>query len=274
MISFAPHIDNSKLECVICSTGKVERTAFYLQSQGQPLFAWLHRGEQARSLKHGIILCAPIGYEQVHSHRSLRHLADALAQAGLSVLRFDYHGTGDSAGIDENAGRYAAWLANIGDAMTWMRQHLGCEQISLFGGSLGGIRGALLVAVDPRIKRAVLALAGASSAFGATSAPGYAVSDWATGMANTGFNGVGPVGIAADPNSIHDIYVMNYASGQLYKYNDAAGGVEGPAFRVSTGNFYGANNAAGIAFDKTGRLYVALQASSRVAEIGFCDHYE
>ena len=113
---------------------------------------------------------------------------------------------------------------------------------------------------------AVLGVFGASSAFGATAAPGYAVSDWATGMANQGPGGVGPVGIAADPNSIHDIYVMNYAAGLLYKYTDAAGGVEGPAFLVSTGSFFGGNNAAGIAFDKTGRLYAALQASGRVVE--------
>lgn len=120
---------------------------------------------------------------------------------------------------------------------------------------------------------AVLAIVGASSAFGATAAPGYAVSDWATGMANTGSFGVGPVGVAADPNSIHDIYVMNYASSRLYKYNDAAGGVEDATHFVGvvadTGIFaYGtASGPAGIAFDKTGRLYVAIQGWWRVAEI-------
>lgn len=115
---------------------------------------------------------------------------------------------------------------------------------------------------------ALLAVFGASSALGATAAPGYAVSDWVTGATNSG---VGPVGIAADPNSTHDIYVTNYRSGTLYKYTDTAGGVEGPAHQVSTLGIYGGNNAAGLAFDKTGRLYVALQAWGRVAEISKTD---
>ena len=46
---------------------------------------------------------------------------------------------------------------------------------------------------------AVLAVFGATSAFSATAAPGYAVTNWVTGAANTGFFGVGPIGIAADP---------------------------------------------------------------------------
>src|SRR4051794_16899669 len=80
----------------------VRRTPYYFKSQGQWLFGWLHRREQAAHPDHGVIICPPVGHEQVHAHRSLRHLADALAGAGFLVMRFDYHGTADSAGSGED----------------------------------------------------------------------------------------------------------------------------------------------------------------------------
>ena len=84
-------------------------------------------------------------------------------------------------------------------------------------------------------------------------------------MANNG--AVGPVGVAADPNSPNDIYVTNYATGTLYRYDSTTGGIEGPAHQVSPLGLYGGNNATGLAFDKDGKLYVALQGSWAVAEI-------
>jgi pimeloyl-ACP methyl ester carboxylesterase len=128
----------------------VRRTAFYLKSQRQWLFAWLHRREQACS-DHGVIVCPPLGHEQIHAHRSLRHLADAAARAGFPVLRLDYHGTGDSAGTDEDPDRYATWLANLRDARAWMREQLGCQHITLVGLRLGAalaVQAAAAQAVD------------------------------------------------------------------------------------------------------------------------------
>ena len=98
------------------------RTPFYFESQGDRLFAWLHRLESASRRDHGVILCPPIGHEQIHAHRSLRHLADAVAAAGFPVVRFDYHGTGDSGGSAEEADGVATWLANIRDASDWLEQ--------------------------------------------------------------------------------------------------------------------------------------------------------
>ncbi len=120
-------------------TATVRRTPLYFDSQGQGLFAWLHHPEPRSALRHGVVLCPPLGYEQIHAHRSLRHLADGLARAGFSVLRFDYHGTGDSAGSEEDPDRLATWLANVRDAQAWLRQELGCTRISLAGLRLGAL---------------------------------------------------------------------------------------------------------------------------------------
>lgn len=115
----------------------VQRTPFYLESRGQGLFAWLHSPEQGPRSHHGVVLCPTVGYEQIPSHRSLRHLADALARAGFAALRFDYQGTGDSSGTDEDADRYATWLANVHDARRWLQAQLGCPRVSLLGVRLG-----------------------------------------------------------------------------------------------------------------------------------------
>ena len=114
-------------------TDGVIRTPFYFESRHQWLFAWLHRHERARHADHGVLICPPIGHEQIHAHRSLRHLADAVAAAGFSVVRFDYHGTGDSSGSDEAPERVATWLGNVRDARLWLTQQLGCTRVSAIG---------------------------------------------------------------------------------------------------------------------------------------------
>jgi hypothetical protein len=46
--------------------------------------------------------CAiPFGQEGIRAHRLYRVMSDRLAAAGYHVLRFDYYGSGDSAGSDE-----------------------------------------------------------------------------------------------------------------------------------------------------------------------------
>ncbi|WP_395740778.1 alpha/beta fold hydrolase [Prosthecobacter sp.] len=116
--------------------GQVERTAFYLDSGGHALFAWLHAAAGTVGA-HGVVICPPLGHEQVHSHRTLRHLADRLAARGFAVLRPDYLGTGDSDGTEEDPHRLATWLVNVNDAAEWLRNTAGCQKISLVGLRMG-----------------------------------------------------------------------------------------------------------------------------------------
>lgn len=112
---------------------RVRRVPLYIESRGEPLFAWLHLPESQQAAAHGVLICPPIGHEQIHAHRSLRHLADAFAKARYPVLRFDYHGTGDSPGCDEDPNRVATWLANVRDAHAWLRQQFGCRHTTIVG---------------------------------------------------------------------------------------------------------------------------------------------
>lgn len=124
------------------ASAPVERTAFYLESEGQSLFAWLHR-PAGGSPDHGVLICPPLGHEQVHSHRALRHLAERLAGQGFAVLRLDYHGMGDSDGTDLEPRRFATWQANIRDAANWLQQQAGCDKVSLIGLRMGATLAAL-----------------------------------------------------------------------------------------------------------------------------------
>lgn len=109
-------------------------------------------------------------------------------------------------------------------------------------------------------------LLSAGSALGGVAGPGYAATDFVTGLADNG--SVGPVGLAFDASN--QLYVMDYANGVLYKFG-ASGGVAGAAGTVVGNLGVGGNNAAGITFSPSGRLYVALQAWGRIDEISPLD---
>ena len=120
------------------AVGRVDRLPFYLQSGTRSFFATLHRHESKAS-SHGVLICAPLGHEQVHAHRALRHLADSFAGCGIQALRLDYDGAGDSDGTDHDPQRCATWLSKIDDAVTWLREQAVCSTVSLVGLRIGAL---------------------------------------------------------------------------------------------------------------------------------------
>jgi alpha-beta hydrolase superfamily lysophospholipase len=99
-------------------------------------FGWFHAA-QGPSRSTGVVLCRPMGYEALCSYRTYALLAETLARAGFDVLRFDYHGTGDSAGADTDAGRVTAWVGSIEAAVAHIKRTAGVSRIALFGARLG-----------------------------------------------------------------------------------------------------------------------------------------
>ena len=105
-------------------------------------FGWLHpaNGPGASS---GVVLCHAFGYDALCTYRGMRRLAERLAARGIPVLRFDYPGTGDSAGEASEPGRWRAWLDSVKEAVTLLRETTGVERVTLCGLRLGGTLAAL-----------------------------------------------------------------------------------------------------------------------------------
>jgi alpha-beta hydrolase superfamily lysophospholipase len=76
------------------------------------------------------------------AHRTLRVLAERLAGRGYVAARFDYDGTGDSAGGPADPGRVAAWRASVRAAAEELRM-LGAERVALVGVRFGATLCAL-----------------------------------------------------------------------------------------------------------------------------------
>jgi pimeloyl-ACP methyl ester carboxylesterase len=91
------------------------------------------------------VLCAPWGPEYLHSHRSLRQLAARLSLAGFHTLRFDYFGTGDSAG-EVIEGDLPGWEQDIETAIEELKDSTGAKRVVLAGLRLGATLSASVAA--------------------------------------------------------------------------------------------------------------------------------
>jgi pimeloyl-ACP methyl ester carboxylesterase len=114
------------------------------------LFGWLHAPTTGAPPEErprvGVVLCNPFGYEALCTHRSLRHFARAFARAGLPALRFDYDGTGDSAGSDRDPDRVRAWIDSIHEAIEFLKSESGVASVCCFGLRLGATLAAAAAA--------------------------------------------------------------------------------------------------------------------------------
>jgi len=83
-----------------------------------------------------VLICAPPGPESDRTHRALRQLAQRLAADGAHVLRFDWTGTGDSAG-DFAEVRADDWRTDAVDALAELLARSGQRRATVIGLRLG-----------------------------------------------------------------------------------------------------------------------------------------
>ncbi len=126
------------------------------RGNGQHLFGWYHAPPSDPIPGCAVVLCNPIGYEAVCSHRTYRTLAERLAGAGFATLRFDYLGTGDSAGDAQEPARVDAWLSSIRAAIDEVTKRSGARTTVLFGLRLGATLAATAAAERGDVEGLVL----------------------------------------------------------------------------------------------------------------------
>jgi uncharacterized protein len=103
----------------------------------QQLFGVFHAASHDTAHPKAVLLCSPWGQEAVRTHRMFRVLAEKLSRAGWNVLRFDYFGTGESAGEDAQ-GHLAQWQDDILLAHQELQRRTFGANISWLGVRLGG----------------------------------------------------------------------------------------------------------------------------------------
>ncbi len=114
----------------------VETSGQWVGPLERPLMSWLTTPVGV-SGSVGVVIVPPIGYEYWSSHRTLRTLAERLAERGCHVLRFDPDGTGDSAGDQWDPARVEAWRRSVDHAADALRRW-GVTSLVVIGLRIGG----------------------------------------------------------------------------------------------------------------------------------------
>jgi len=137
----------------------------FLNDAGQRLFGTLHLPGTPNRALPAVILLSPGVKMRVGPGRLYVPLTELMNSLGYTVLRFDFHGLGDSEGeLNETlladvynhieVGRY------VGDtlsAIRWLREQHGCKRFML-GGLCGGAITALLAAERDKSVDSLLSL--------------------------------------------------------------------------------------------------------------------
>ena len=123
-------------------------------SEGRPLFGMFHVPESGFA-RAGVVVCPPFGRDYQNANYTLRCLGDEMTAHGVCTLRFDYDGTGDSAGTGNEPQRVKSWLDSITAAVAAMRAS-GVESVFIVGVGLGATLAALVGEADGNIDGLVL----------------------------------------------------------------------------------------------------------------------
>ncbi|WP_127560737.1 alpha/beta hydrolase [Saccharospirillum alexandrii] len=136
-------------------TPAIHRQAGWLAHHDDQTFYWLHQPAE-QPVTHLVVLCPPIGYEYVHSHRTLKFLADQLAEAGCCVARLDYPGTGNAGSDLTSPNLVNRWIDAIGavrNDLKRQRPDLACTLMGLRLGATLAVQatqpGDDLVLIEP-----------------------------------------------------------------------------------------------------------------------------
>ncbi|MGN0042474.1 alpha/beta hydrolase [Rhodococcus sp. (in: high G+C Gram-positive bacteria)] len=105
-----------------------------------PLLAHIHVPDDGRS-RGAVVLCPPLGKEHLDTYRGMKALAEQLADRGLTSVRFDYSGAGDSSGDQDSPDAVAAWQRSV-VAATALARACGAAHITVVGLRAGALLAA------------------------------------------------------------------------------------------------------------------------------------
>ena len=131
------------------SSLKLNAAPGYLDSTQGSIYCWHHLATGSQQQNLTLVICAPMGYEYTHSHRSLKFLADTAAQSGFPVFRFDFHGSGDSPGDELANNKIALWLTEIQAVVKQAKRSYPDNKVCLLGLRFGATLAYMATASSP-----------------------------------------------------------------------------------------------------------------------------
>jgi alpha-beta hydrolase superfamily lysophospholipase len=126
---------------------------------GLRLFGLLHQPAVPREGAETVLILSPGVKMRVAPHRLYVKLAERFVSMGHPVLRFDFHGLGDSEGAAPEAlladfygaTQHGRYVSDTTAAMDWMQRTHGARRFIAAGLCGGALTGLLTAANDPRI---------------------------------------------------------------------------------------------------------------------------
>lgn len=129
----------------------------FRNTQGQQLFGILHHVGDPRAADTAVLLLSPGVKMRVAPHRLYNKMAERFVDDGRVVLRFDFHGLGDSEGDTPEslladfyrATQLGRYVPDTISALDWLEQQYGIRRV-VAAGLCGGALTGLLTAKDDR----------------------------------------------------------------------------------------------------------------------------
>lgn len=120
-------------------------TPLYFGTRERRLFGMLDPAQVRSGQAQAAVICYPWGPEYIFSHRAVRYLSRQLAGRGFDVLRFDYYGSGDSAG-DDSEMRLSGSREDVIAAIEELKDICDVKTVVLIGLRLGASLAAQIAA--------------------------------------------------------------------------------------------------------------------------------
>lgn len=127
----------------------------FFQAGERRLYACHHFPPKPATGAEAVLICNAVAHEYERCHRSLRQLAMQFANAGYHAMRFDYFGTGDSAG-EYTQVSFNQWRQDVANAIDECKRLSGRERVCIVGMRLGATLAAQAAAERDDVEALVL----------------------------------------------------------------------------------------------------------------------
>ena len=128
---------------------------FFFGDSKYPMYGVYHPPEVSNNKHESVLLCPSFGQEYMRSHRALRQLTLLLNRKGYHVMRFDYHGTGDSGGEMEDM-TAQQWVEDVQLALSELVDMTEIDKVNVMGLRLGSLIAAQACQSSMPVERLIL----------------------------------------------------------------------------------------------------------------------